>query len=206
MAARELAQHYFGGNASSAIQVVVHSADGPVTEGAGKQVLARVTKVLEAEPRIADVLTPQPGATLSPDGQPAVILAGAGTDPNETVRVADDLKVPLQDLSTKDVQVNPIGASLLWSDFNEANLAAMLKSELFSWRRRPRSWCSPSTPRSTSSQPLVAGQLWQRDRRPTMRRNQPLRDRFIVAATRAIATRQVSLALDVARWRRHTVT
>jgi len=31
--ARELAQKHFGGNASSAIQVVVHSTDGPVTEG-----------------------------------------------------------------------------------------------------------------------------------------------------------------------------
>ena len=43
VAARELAQEHFGGNASSAIQVVVHSTDGPVTEGAGKKVLAEVT-------------------------------------------------------------------------------------------------------------------------------------------------------------------
>ena len=43
MAARELAQEHFGGNASSAIQVVVHSTDGPVTQGAGKQVLAEAT-------------------------------------------------------------------------------------------------------------------------------------------------------------------
>ena len=39
----------------------------------------------------------------------------------------------MQDLSTSGVQVNPTGASLLWSDFNEANLSAMLKSEMFSW-------------------------------------------------------------------------
>ena len=31
--ARELAQEHFGGNASTAIQVVVNSIDGPVTEG-----------------------------------------------------------------------------------------------------------------------------------------------------------------------------
>ena len=31
------------------------------------------------------------------------------------------------------MQVNPTGSSLLWSDFNEANLDAMLKSELMSW-------------------------------------------------------------------------
>ena len=36
VAARELAQQHFGGNASSAIQVVVHSTDGPVTAGAGQ--------------------------------------------------------------------------------------------------------------------------------------------------------------------------
>ena len=39
----------------------------------------------------------------------------------------------MQGLSTTGVQVNPTGASLLWSDFNEANLDAMLKSEMFSW-------------------------------------------------------------------------
>ena len=92
VAVRELAQESFGGNASSAIQVVVHSTDGPVTEGHGKQVLAEATAMLEDEPRIADVIAPQPGATLSQDGETAVVLAGAGADPNEMVRVADDLK------------------------------------------------------------------------------------------------------------------
>ena len=42
---------------------------------------------------------PQPGATLSADGHTAVLLAGADADTNEMVRVADDLKGPLQDLS-----------------------------------------------------------------------------------------------------------
>jgi len=96
-------------------------------------VLARATAMLEKDSRIADVVQPQPGATLSQDGRTAVLLAGANVDPNEMVRVADDLKGPLQDLSTDAIQVNPTGASLLWSDFNEANLDAMLKSEMFSW-------------------------------------------------------------------------
>ncbi|MGZ4777262.1 MAG: MMPL family transporter, partial [Oryzihumus sp.] len=133
VAARELAQEHFGGNASTAIQVVVHSTDGPVTSGAGKRALARATALLEKDPRIAQVLQPQPGATLSKDGTTAVLVAGANADPNEMVRVADDLKGPLQALSTSGVQVDPTGASLLWSDFNEANLSAMLKSEMFSW-------------------------------------------------------------------------
>ena len=133
VAVRELATESFGGNASSAIQVVIHSSDGPVTKGAGADVIDEVTTVLEDEPRIADVIAPQPGATLSQDGQTAVILAGAGADPNEMVRVADDLKGELEALSGDGIEVNPTGASLLWSDFNEANLDAMLKSEMMSW-------------------------------------------------------------------------
>jgi RND superfamily putative drug exporter len=131
--ARELAQEHFGGNASTAIQVVIHSTDGPLTSPAGRQVLARATAMLQKDPRIADVVAPQPGVTLTKDGTTAVLLAGANADPNEMVRVADDLKGPLQDLSTSSIRVNPTGASLLWSDFNEANLSAMLKSEMFSW-------------------------------------------------------------------------
>ena len=133
VAARELAREHFGGNASSAIQVVVQSSDGPVTEGEGAKVLAEVTQMLQDEHRIADVVAPMPGATLSQDGSTAIVLAGAGTDTNEMVRVATDLKQPLQGLSVEGVQVNPTGSSLLWSDFNEANLDAMLKSEMVSW-------------------------------------------------------------------------
>ncbi|MEN3124047.1 MMPL family transporter [Janibacter sp. LM] len=133
VAVRELATESFGGNASSAIQVVVHSTDGPVTEGQGQQVIDEVTALLEDEPRIADVIAPQPGASLSEDGSTAVVLAGAGADPNEMVRVADDMKAELEALSGDGIEVNPTGASLLWSDFNEANLEAMLKSEMVSW-------------------------------------------------------------------------
>lgn len=131
--ARELAREHFGGNASSAIQVVVHAIDGPVTQGEGRRVLDEVTAVLEREPRIADVVAPTPGATLSQDGRTAIVLAGAGVDTNEMVKVATDLKGELQGLSTGTVQVDPTGSSLLWSDFNEANLQAMMKSEMTTW-------------------------------------------------------------------------
>jgi RND superfamily putative drug exporter len=131
--ARELAREHFGGNASSAIQAVVHSTDGPVTEGDGAEVLAEVTRMLEDESRIAEVVQPMPGATLSEDGATAIVLAGAGADTNEMVRVATDIKGDLEALSTDRIQVNPTGSSLLWSDFNEANLDAMLKSEFMSW-------------------------------------------------------------------------
>ncbi len=57
---RELATESFGGNASSAIQVVIHSTDGPVIQGAGANVIDEATRILEAEPRIADVIAPSP--------------------------------------------------------------------------------------------------------------------------------------------------
>ena len=133
VAARELAREHFDGNTSSAIQVVVHSEDGSLADGDGPGVLADVSAVLDDEPRISTVIAPAPGMTLSEDGRTAVVLAGAGVDTNEMVRVATDLKGELADLGTDTVQVNPTGASLLWSDFNEANLSAMLKSELMSW-------------------------------------------------------------------------
>jgi len=130
---RELAVEHFGGNASSAIQVVVSDPEGDVLTGAGGEAIARTTAILEADARVGEVIAPQPGATISQDGHTAVLLAGAGADTNEMVRVADDHKGALQDLGVDGVTVQPTGASVLWSDFNKANLDAMLTSELFSW-------------------------------------------------------------------------
>ncbi|MGA9344745.1 MAG: MMPL family transporter [Nocardioidaceae bacterium] len=133
VAVRDVVQQHFAGTNSTAMQVVVHTSGSPVESGAGKAVLADATRLLEADPRISQVIQPQPGSTLSADGRTAVLVAGANADPNDMVRVADDLKGPLENLSTSAVQVNPTGASMLWSDFNAANLDAMLKSEMFSW-------------------------------------------------------------------------
>ncbi|MGZ4590665.1 MAG: MMPL family transporter [Actinomycetes bacterium] len=133
VAARELAQEHFGGNASSALQVVIHSDERPLTSPAGQQVIARVKATLQADPRIAEVVAPQPGATLSQDGRTAIVIGGAGVDTNEMVRTADDLKDPLTALSSNDIQVTPTGASQLWGDFNAANLTAMMTSEMISW-------------------------------------------------------------------------
>jgi RND superfamily putative drug exporter len=133
VAVRELAVDHFGGNASSALQVVVHREDGAVTEGPGRDVLAEVTAALEADSRIGEVVQPVPGATISEDGHTAILLGGAAEDPNQMVRAAHDLTEELQALSGDGVEVHPTGASQLWADFNEANLDAMLKSELLSW-------------------------------------------------------------------------
>ncbi|MFC5184513.1 MMPL family transporter [Actinomadura harenae] len=129
---RELAEKHFGGNASSALQVVV-KADRPVTDPAVSGVVDRAVATLDADARVGQIVRPQPGATVSQDGRTAVILAGAAADPNEMVRAADDLKDPLAKLSADGVQVRATGASVLWSDFNKANHDAMMKSEMLSW-------------------------------------------------------------------------
>ncbi|HST85956.1 MAG TPA: MMPL family transporter [Kineosporiaceae bacterium] len=133
VAVRDGAERHFDGNASHAIQVVIRSDTAGVTEGAGARAIEAATRLLEADPRISTVSTAQPGSTLSQDGRTAVLIAGANADPNDMVRAADDLKGPLKALSSPGIQVNPTGTSLLWSDFNDANLDAMLRSELFSW-------------------------------------------------------------------------
>ena len=67
VAARELAQEHFGGSASSAIQVVL--TGDAVTSGRGERVIAQVRRLLLEDPRIADVVDPVPGATVSRDGR-----------------------------------------------------------------------------------------------------------------------------------------
>ncbi|GLW74283.1 hypothetical protein Kpho02_65810 [Kitasatospora phosalacinea] len=129
---RTLAEEHFAGNASSALQIVV-AADRPVTEPAVQQTITKAGEIAAADPRISTVVAPQPGATISQDGRTALLLAGAAASPDDMVRAADDLKEPLNALSTDGISVHATGASVLWSDFNTANHDAMMKSEIMSW-------------------------------------------------------------------------
>jgi putative drug exporter of the RND superfamily len=129
---RQLVQEHFGGAGSSALQVVVH-ADRPVSDPAVRTVLAKATNLLRADPRVGRIVQPQPGATISQDGRTEVLLGGANAAANDMVRAADDLKGPLAALSGGGITVSATGSSVLWSDFNAANHAAMMHSELMSW-------------------------------------------------------------------------
>ncbi len=131
--ARDLVQQQFGGLSSAALQVVVR-ADGGLATGRGADVVREATALLRADDRLSTVVPPTAGLSISEDGRTGVLQAGAAsTNMNEMVRAADDLKQPLRALSGEGVTVALTGSSALWSDFNEANLNAMLKSELFSW-------------------------------------------------------------------------
>ena len=129
---RTLAQKYFGGQASSAIEVVV-SADQPITSPQVQLIISRAEAILRSNSSVSTIIPPQPGTSISRDGKTGIILAGAGADPNAMVRAADVLQAPLSALTIPGVKVTATGASVLWSDFNLANRTAMMKSELFSW-------------------------------------------------------------------------
>ena len=118
---RKTAEREFAGQSSYALMVVVDPAD--------RQAIREIGAKLEAHEDIASVAPPQ----RSPDGSVAVVSAGAAADPNDMVRVADDLKDELAAVGGPGVDVNVTGAPGMWSDFNAANKEAMLKSELISW-------------------------------------------------------------------------
>ncbi len=130
---RDLVQKEFGGLNSTGLMVVVHTPSGQVTGAEAQQTIAKATALLKKDERIAQIAPPQAGSTISRDGRTAILMAGADADANEMVRAADDLKGPLSELGTENVQVAVTGASGMWSDFNTANRDAMMKSELISW-------------------------------------------------------------------------
>ena len=123
VAARDKIDTAFGGQSGYALMVVV-SGDGNL-----QPAVAEATKILVADKRVASVAAPQ----VSADGKTIVLHAGAAARPTVMVQAADDLKGELSDLSSDGVSVSLTGAPGMWSDFNEANKTAMMKSELLSW-------------------------------------------------------------------------
>lgn len=130
---RTLAQKYFAGQASSAIEVVVHSNSLNVRSVPFARVVTRTQSVLAKSPDVSKVVAPEPGVSISRDGHTAIIVAGARANTNAMVSAASSLENTLAQLSTAQVSVTPTGASVLWADFNQANHTAMIRSEMFSW-------------------------------------------------------------------------
>ncbi len=131
--ARELIEANFAGLSSSAMMVVVHAEGQTASEPGFRQAIRRVEQILRANRQVASVQPPRAGSSISADGHTAVLLAGAKGDPTAMVAAADALKSRLEAAGSAEVSVSLTGASGMWSDFNEANRTAMMKSELFSW-------------------------------------------------------------------------
>jgi RND superfamily putative drug exporter len=118
VAARHALEASFPGRGSYALTVVV--------AGRGDATLAKVADVLRADPAVAGVRT-------HADRAPALVVGLAGADPDGMVAAAGRLEDRLAALSSPGVTVRLTGPAAMWSDFNEANKAAMLKSEVLSW-------------------------------------------------------------------------
>ena len=131
--ARTLIQRNFAGLSSSALMVVVHSSRDTASSPAFRQTVARVERILRANSHVSRVQAPQRQVSISADGHTAVVIAGAKGDPTQMVAAADTLKSKLHAAATAGVSLSLTGASGMWSDFNNANRSAMMKSELFSW-------------------------------------------------------------------------
>ena len=133
VAARSLIQREFAGNASTALMVVLHSSSLTVNDPAFSAVTRKAATLVKQDQAVQGVTLPSAGSSISRDGHTAVVTGGATRNPKEMVLAADRLKGPLRKVGTTAVSVNLTGASGMWSDFNEANRSAMVKSELFSW-------------------------------------------------------------------------
>ena len=131
--ARTVIQRSFAGLSSSAVTVVVHSPSVTTSAPEFRQTMLRVERSLAADKRVASVQRPRPGASVSPDGHTAIVTAGAKGDPTAMVAAAHALKAKLKAAGTPSVAVSVTGSPGIWSDFNTANKAAMMKSELLSW-------------------------------------------------------------------------
>ena len=94
--ARQLIQANFGGLSSSALMVVVHSPGQTATDPAFRATVSRVEQLLRANPKVASVVAPHAGSSISADGHTAIVMAGAKGDPTTMVAVADTLKSKVQ--------------------------------------------------------------------------------------------------------------
>jgi RND superfamily putative drug exporter len=111
----------------------VHASTLTAGDPAFRSVVASVERVLRSDPAVGSVVAPAAGISVSRDGHTAIVQGGAARDSNAMVTAADSLKGRLAALSRAGVQVHLTGASAMWSDFNKANRAAMMKSEVISW-------------------------------------------------------------------------
>jgi putative drug exporter of the RND superfamily len=130
---REQVDRAFGGAGAYAIQVAVHSQALGASDPAFQRTVRRVERTLAASPAIGRVAPPRPGQSISRDGHTAIVLGTAARSPNGMVSAANDLKTEVAAVAGPGVEANLTGAAGMWSDFNEANREAMMKSELFSW-------------------------------------------------------------------------
>jgi RND superfamily putative drug exporter len=133
VAARGLIERHFGGQGSYALAVVVSSARHTAGDATFRHAIDTAANALRRDPAVAGVQIPRRGESISPDGHVAVVRGGAGAGTAEMVRGADRVQKRLENAAPRGVQLALTGSAALWSQFNEENKSAMLRSEITSW-------------------------------------------------------------------------
>ena len=131
---RETVDREFGGLSSSALMVVVHSAgqdrDRPGVQGRRRRRPASAggRPARDRGRRRRGRGSPSPVTATPRSSRPAPARARTRWCAPPTTSRRSCAALPAD-----GVQVSLTGASGMWSDFNEANKTAMMKSELISW-------------------------------------------------------------------------
>jgi len=131
--ARDAIETDFPGQGTYALSAVVAGGRADIGDPRMRSTVAEVRRVLHADAAVSGVLGPRRGVTLSPDRRTAIVTGLAGAAPAEMVEAAGRLGPRLARLSAPGVAVRLTGPAAMWSDFNHANKAAMMKSEALSW-------------------------------------------------------------------------
>jgi RND superfamily putative drug exporter len=133
VAARHVIERQFGGQGSYALAVVISSSGYTADEPAFRRATGSVAQALRRDPDVAGVQLPRRGESISSDGHIAIVRGGAGADTAEMVRAAGRVQTRLEASPTSGVHVALTGSPALWSQFNDENKSAMLRSEIMSW-------------------------------------------------------------------------
>ena len=131
--ARRLIERHFDGQGSYALQVVVSSPRHNSASPAFRATVDRAVGLLRRDPAVGVVRPPRAGVSIAPNGRVAVVRGGAAAGPDEMVRASSRLRSQLKDAAGPGIEVSLTGSPALWSEFNEKNKAAMLRSEVISW-------------------------------------------------------------------------
>ncbi len=127
--ARRLIDRHFDGQGSYALVAVVSSTTRDSASPAFRATIGRVARVLRRDPAVGVVRSLPP----APSGRVVVVRGGAAAGTADMVRAASRLRARLQGSAGPGVKVSLTGSAGLWSEFNEDNKAAMLRSEVMSW-------------------------------------------------------------------------
>lgn len=131
--ARQLIDRHFAGQGSYALTVVVSSSRQTSASPYFRATIRRVATALRRDPAIRAVSAPPAPGLTAPGGHVAIVRGGAAADPTEMVRAASRVRSELGSTASPGITVALTGSAALWSEFNETNKAAMMRSEVLSW-------------------------------------------------------------------------